>query len=187
MIVGVETLARMLTMMMTAQRNVNLLMKLMTSVSMGLRKKIHEKESEKKTTNLGRTQAKQEKKTKLEKSLESLQRGLREVAEKETESFLKLEDLRHGREMQYQLKMKERDNERRKEERKHELAMFQLLAQASQPHQEQQRACSFPSGIWYAAPYQNAAGIHYGNSPGASSTSNTSGSYEEDNNGYFLL
>ena len=101
-------------MMMTAQRNVNLLMKLMTSVTMGLRKKIHEKESEKKTTNLGRTQAKQEKKRKLEKSLESLQRGLREVAEKETESFLKLEDLRHGREMQYQLKMKERDNERTK-------------------------------------------------------------------------
>ena len=125
--------------------------------------------------------------TKREKSLESLQRGLREVAEKETESFLKLEDLRHGREMQYLLKMKERDNERRKEERKYELAIFQLLAQASQPHQEQQRACSFPSGIWCAAPYQNAAGIHYVNYPGASSTSNTSGSYEEDNNGYSNL
>ena len=79
-------------MTMTAQKNVNLLMKLMTSVTMGLRKKIHEKESEKKT-NLGRTQAKEEKKTKLEKSLESLQRGL--VAEKETARFLKLEDLRH--------------------------------------------------------------------------------------------
>ena len=73
------------------------------------------------------------------------------------------------------VKMKERDNERRK------------LAQASQPHQEQQRACSFPSGIWYAAPYQNVTGIHYVNSPGAASTSNTSGSYEEDNNGYFNL
>ena len=151
----------------------------------GSEKKDTREGKRKKTTNLGRTQAKQEKKTKREKSLESLQRGLREVAEKETESFLKLEDL--GREMQYQLKMKERDNEMRKEERKHELAIFQLLAQASQPHQEQQRACSFPFGIWCAAPYQNAAGIHYVNYPGASSTSNTSGSYEEDNNGYLNL
>ena len=72
------------------------------------------------------------------------------------------------------------------EERKHELAIFQLLAQARQPHQEQQRACSFPSGISYAALYQNAAGIHYVNSPDTACT-NTSDSYEEDNNGYFNL
>ena len=108
-------------------------------------------------------QAKKEKKTKLEKSLESLQRGLREVADKKTESFLKLEDLRHEREMQYQLKMKELDNEKRREERKHELAIFQLLAQSREPHQEQPRVCSFPSGVSYAAPYQNAAGIDYVN------------------------
>ena len=173
---------------MTAQKNVKLLLKLITRVTMSLGKKakIHGKESEK-ITNLGQTQAKKEKKTKLEKSLESLQRGLREVAEKETESFLKLEDLRHKREMQYQLKMKELDNERRREERKDELAIFQLIAQARQQHQKQQRACSFPSGISYAAPYQNAAGIYYVNSPGAASTSNTSGSYEEDINGYFNL
>jgi len=141
-------------------------------------------ETEKKT-NLGRMQAKKEKKTKLEKSLESLQGGLRGVAEMETESFLKPEDLCHKREMQYQFKMKELDNEKRREERKHEL--FQLLAQARQPHQEQQLACSFPFCISYAAPIPNAAGIHYVNSPGAASTSNTSGSYGEDNNGYFNL
>ena len=51
-------------------------------------------------------QAKKEKKTKLEKSMESLQGGLRGVAEMETESFFKLEDLCHKREMQYQFKMK---------------------------------------------------------------------------------
>ena len=90
--------------------------------------------------------------------------------------------------MQYQLK-REVDKERRREERKRELAICQLLAQARhvQSHQEQQRACSFPSSISYAAPYQNAAVIHYVNSPDAASTSNTSGSYEEDNNGYFNL
>ena len=87
---------------------------------------MHEKESEKKT-NLGRTQAKKEKKTKLEKSMESLQRDFREVAEMETESFLKLEDLRHKREMEYELKMKELDNERRREERKHEQFFNSLL------------------------------------------------------------
>ena len=86
---GVETLATM-----TAQKNVKVLVKVMTRETMGLRKKakIHEKESEQKT-NLGRMQAKKEKKTKLEKSMESLQGGLRGVAEMETESFLKLEDL----------------------------------------------------------------------------------------------
>ena len=88
--------------------------------------------------------------------------------------------------MQYQLK-REVDKERRREERKRELAICQLLAQARQSHQEQQRACSFPSSISYAAPYQNAAVIHYVNSPDAASTSNTSGSYEEENNGYFNL
>ena len=65
--------------------------------------------------------------------------------------------------------------------------VFQLLAEARQPHQEHQREYRFSSGIPYAAPYQNAAGIHYVNSPGAASTSTTSGSYEEDNSGYFNL
>ena len=76
---GVEILARMLT--MTAQKNVKLLVKLMTRETMCLRKKQRStRRKAKKKTNLGRTQAKKENKTKLETSMESLQRGLREVA-----------------------------------------------------------------------------------------------------------
>lgn len=44
--------------------------------------------------------------------MELLQCGFREVVEMEIESFFKLEDLCYKREMEYQLKMKEFDNER---------------------------------------------------------------------------
>lgn len=70
-----------------------------------------------------------EKKTKLEKSMEVLSRSFRQAAEIEAEGFVKMEEMRNKREIDYQLKMKELDNERRREERKHELAIFQLLAQ----------------------------------------------------------
>ena len=56
--------------MMTAQKNVKLLVNLMTRVTIGLRKKQQYTRSKaKKKTNLGQTQAKKEK-TKLEKTLE---------------------------------------------------------------------------------------------------------------------
>lgn len=61
-------------------------------------------ESEKKT-HPGQTQSKKEKMTTLEKSLKSRQRGFREVAQMETESFLKLEEFHHKREIEYQFKM----------------------------------------------------------------------------------
>ena len=70
-----------------------------------------------------------EKKTKLEKSLELLNKGFKEVAEKEAERFIKLEEMRHKQDLEYQLKIRELENQRRREERQHELAIFQLLAQ----------------------------------------------------------
>ena len=88
---GVETLATM-----TAQKNVKVLVKLMTREIMGLRKK---QRYTRRKAKKRRMLAKKEKKTKLEKSMESLQGGLRGVAEMETESFLKLEDLCHKQEI----------------------------------------------------------------------------------------
>ena len=125
-----------------------------------------------------------EKKTKLEKSMEVLSRSFRQAAEMEAEGFVKMEEMRHKREIDYQLKMKELDNERRREERKHELAIFQLLAQTRIP-QQQQREFGFPTSAFYGNPYQGASGIPYGHSP--SSTSNTNSSYEEEGKEYFAL
>lgn len=73
-----------------------------------------------------------EKKTKLEKSLEILNKGFKEVAEKEAERYIKLEEMRHKQDLEYQLKLREMENERRREERQHELAIFQILTQQTQ-------------------------------------------------------
>ena len=74
-----------------------------------------------------------EKKTKLEKSLEMLNKGFKEVAEKETERYVKLEEMRHKQDLEYQIKIRELEMERRREERQHELAIFQVLTQQPQP------------------------------------------------------
>jgi hypothetical protein len=96
-----------------------------------------------------------EKKNKLEKSLEVLNKGFKEVAEKETERFLKLEEMRHKRDLEYQLKIRELENQRRREERQHELAIFQLLAQ--QPQQSRYT----PSGVHFANPFQGFQDRNY--------------------------
>ena len=131
--------------------------------------------------------SKKQKKAKLEKSLEVLNEGFRQVAEKETEGFLRLEELRHRREMDYQLKMKELDNEQRREARKHELAIFQLLAQARVPQQQHghQREFGFPQGTWN--PYQVTSRLHFGSSSRGDSTSTASSSYEDENTDYYQL
>ena len=94
-----------------------------------------------------------EKKTKLEKSFELLNKGFKEVAEKETERFIKLEEIRHKQDLEYQLKIRELENQRRREERQHELAIFQLLAQ--QPQQPRYTPSSMPtSSMHFASPFQ---------------------------------
>ncbi len=89
-----------------------------------------------------------EKKTKLEKSLEILNKGFKDVAEKETDRFIKLEEMRHKQDLEYQLKLRELENQRRREERQHELAIFQLLSQPPQ-----QARYTHPS-IPFASPFQ---------------------------------
>ena len=89
-----------------------------------------------------------EKKTKLEKSLEILNKGFKDVAEKETDRFIKLEEMCHKQDLEYQLKLRELENQRRREERQHELAIFQLLSQPPQ-----QARYTHPS-IPFASPFQ---------------------------------
>ena len=72
----------------------------------------------------------------------------------------------------------------REKSQKHELAIFQLLAQTRIP-QQQQREFGFPTSAFYGNSYQGASGIPYGHSP--SSTSNTNSSYEEEGKEYFAL
>ena len=64
------------------------------------------------------------KKTKLEKSIEVLSNGFRAAAEKETEMMVKLEQMR-----QHEIRLKELENERRREERQHELLLLNVLSQ----------------------------------------------------------
>lgn len=152
----------------------------------GAKSKLEDKDLPERKNRPGSTSKKQ-KKTKLEKSLEVLTEGFRQVTEKETEGFLRLEELRHKREMDYQIKMKELDNERRREERKHELAIFQLLAQARVPQQQhgQQREFGFPQGSWNH--HQGTSGLHFGTSSRGDSNSTASSSYEDENTDYYQL
>lgn len=152
----------------------------------GAKSKLEDKNIPERKNRPGSTSKKQ-RKTKLEKSLEVLTEGFRQVTEKETEGFLRLEELRHQREMDYQIKMKELENERRREERKHELAIFQLLAQSRLPQQqhEQQRDFGFPQGSWN--PYRGTSGLHFGTSSRGDSNSTASSSYEDGNTDYYQL
>ena len=124
---------------------------------------------------------KKKEKEKLEKSLEVLTEGFRQVTGKQAEGFLRWEELRDKREMDYQFKMKELHNERRRKERKHDLAVCKLLAQSQVPQQQQgqQREFGFPQGSWN--PYQGTSGLHFGTSSRGDSNSTASSSYEDEN------
>ena len=75
----------------------------------GAKSKLENKNIPERKNHPGSTSKKQ-RKTKLEKSLEVLTEGFRQVTEKETE------ELRHQREIDYQIEMKELENERRQED-----------------------------------------------------------------------
>ena len=64
------------------------------------------------------------KKTKLEKSIEVLSNGFLAAAEKEAETMITIENMRHKG-----IRLRELDNERRREERQHELLLLNLLSQ----------------------------------------------------------
>ena len=116
-----------------------------------------------------------EKKTKLEKSLELLSKGFKEVAEKESDRFMKLEEIRHKQDLEYQLKIRELEKQRRREERQHELAIFQLLAQ------KPQQSRYTPPSAHFANPFQGFQDRNY-----AADNINVSGSSISDgDNTYF--
>ena len=64
--------------------------------------------------------SKKERKTKLEKSTVVLSDSFKDAAQREMNMLMKLEQMRH-KEMLEQIRLKELDKERRREERQHEL------------------------------------------------------------------
>ena len=68
------------------------------------------------------------KKTKLEKSLEMLCDSFKEATEMEMLQQQKIEEGRHKSEMEFELKLRQLEMERRREERQHELSVLQLLS-----------------------------------------------------------
>ena len=73
------------------------------------------------------------KKTKLEKSIEVLSNGFVAAAEKEAETMITIENMRHKERLEHEIRLRELDNERRREERQHELLLLNLLSQNRNP------------------------------------------------------
>ena len=69
------------------------------------------------------------KKSKLEKSIELLGNSFRAASEKESEMMMKIEQNRHKEMLEHDIRLKELDNDRRREERQHELMLFKMLSQ----------------------------------------------------------
>lgn len=72
-------------------------------------------------------------KTKLEKSIEVLSNGFLAAAEKEAETMITIEKMRHKERLEHEIRLRELDNERRWEERQHELLLLNLLSQNRNP------------------------------------------------------
>ena len=76
-------------------------------------------------------------KTKLEQSISMLRDSFKDAAEQEMEMLVKLEQIRHKEMLEHEIRMKELDNVRRREERQHELLTAQYFKQ-------QQKSISTP-------------------------------------------
>ncbi|XP_068739193.1 transcription initiation factor TFIID subunit 7-like [Montipora capricornis] len=68
--------------------------------------------------------SKKERKTKLEKSMAVLSDSFKDAAEREMDMLMKLEQMRHKDMFEHEMRLKELDNERRIEERQHELMLL---------------------------------------------------------------
>ena len=91
------------------------------------------------------------KKTKLEKSLEMLTESFANTSKRETEMMIQLEERRQKATLDHELKMKELDNERRREERQHEILLYQMMCNNRYfgPAQQEQ---NFNSNTMYTNP-----------------------------------
>lgn len=76
-------------------------------------------------------------KTKLEQSISMLSDSFKDAAEQEMEMLVKLEQIRHKEMLEHEIRMKELDNVRRREERQHELLLLNILSSNRNPYPPQ--------------------------------------------------
>ena len=81
--------------------------------------------------------SKKERKTKLEKSIAVLSDSFKDAAEREMDMLMKLEQMRHKEMLEHEIRLKELDNERRIEERQHELMLLNILNNNRNPYPPQ--------------------------------------------------
>ncbi|KAK2550719.1 hypothetical protein P5673_028604 [Acropora cervicornis] len=73
---------------------------------------------------------KSKKKTKLEKSLDTICANFMEVSQADVKRLEEVEEKRHERELKYRLELQRIESERRREEREHEMKLMQMLMHA---------------------------------------------------------
>ena len=122
--------------------------------------------------------AKSVKKTKLEKSMEILSRGFREASEKETEMLFKIEKMRSKQLMDNEIRLRQLDNERRKEERQHEIQMLSMMAQMKSQQPLYQRGLNYQPSSLYDCTIAQVGGP-YAHSQGSSTTTDGDNTYYE--------
>ena len=81
--------------------------------------------------------SKKERKTKLEKSIAVLSDSFKDAAEREMDMLMRLEQMRHKEMLEREIRLKELDNECRREERQHELMLLNLLNNNRNPYPPQ--------------------------------------------------
>lgn len=101
------------------------------------KRKLEEEEEELKPYIKKSKVSKNERKTKLEKSVAVLSDSFKDAAEREMDMLMKLEQMRHKDMLEHEMRLKELDNERRREERHHELMLLNLLNNNRNPHPPQ--------------------------------------------------
>ena len=80
---------------------------------------------------------KKERKTKLEKSIAVLSDSFKDAAEREMDMLMRLEQMRHKEMLEREIRLKELDNECRREERQRELMLLNLLNNNRNPYPPQ--------------------------------------------------
>lgn len=74
---------------------------------------------------------------------------------------MKVEEARHKREMKYQLKVLEMENQRREQKREHELKLFKLLLE-QKPSSSQQYQSMHPLSVANSTPQSFQQSFQYG-------------------------
>ena len=95
--------------------------------------------------------SKKVKKTKLEKSIELLSESFTNASKREVDMMMQLEEKRHKQMLDHEIRMKELDNERRREERKHEMLMVQMMCN-NRNYSNSQGEVSFNNNAMYTSP-----------------------------------